>query len=387
MVLGTCIVRAADGRIEGLTPESVSISGHQDGYIVGFTVRQVFRHDSPSPQEVSYIVPNNSKICMYGTTFRVGGETVTAVVEEKKRAEEIFVEASEAGRAAVIGRNLGNGLVEFKPGNVPGGGPCEVEVKCGFTASSSGPSSTSFKFPLDTCTPSGSTRCVVAGLKGKFDFSLVNSDPRSVSKIESNVACGIYSDGRYQIVEKPSVPSIIVTTELVRPLASECVLGDSAMAVTCYVDRLGSKQVDNNEFVFVIDCSGLMSGERICQARDCLQIFIRSLPSNSVFEVVRFGSRFESLFGTSSPYNQANVQRALSLAADMQANLGGTGLYGPLAHVVGQSLAGVGLRQVFVLTDGEIGDTDRVLELAASSRSTTRIFTIGIGGGADAGLV
>jgi hypothetical protein len=48
-------------------PESISITGQQDGFIV----RQRFRHDAPTPQDVRYIVPNN---CMYDTTFRIGSE-------------------------------------------------------------------------------------------------------------------------------------------------------------------------------------------------------------------------------------------------------------------------------------------------------------------------
>jgi hypothetical protein len=110
------------------------------------------------------------------------------------------------------------------------------------------------------------------------------------------------------------------------------------------------------------------------------------LPSSSFFNVIRFGTRFENLFDSSSPYTEANVNRALTLAANMKADLGGTDIYEPLLHILGQGRSGVGLRQLFVLTDGEVGDTDRVIQLASSHRSKSRIFTIGIGG-ADAGLV
>jgi hypothetical protein len=183
------------------------------------------------------------------------------------------------------------------------------------------------------------------------------------------------------------VPAIIVTTELLRRLSSECIVGGNTMAVTCYASQFGSTQISNNEFVFVVDCSGSMSGERIQRARDCLQIFIRSLPSGSFFNVIRFGSQFESLFHSSSLYTEANVNRALTLAANMQANLGGTNLHKPRLHVLGQGRSCVGLRQLFILTDGEVDDTDRIIQLASSHRSESRIFAIGIGGGADAGLI
>jgi hypothetical protein len=65
----------------------------------------------------------------------------------------------------------------------------------------------------------------------------------------------------------------------------------------------------------------------------------------------------------------------------------GTDIYQPLFHVLDQGRVGVGLGQVFVLTDGEISDTDRVIQLALSNRWNSRIFTVGIGDGADAGLM
>jgi hypothetical protein len=290
-----------------------------------------------------------------------------------------------AGRAAVLGRNLGNGLVEFKLGNVPGGDVCSVEVKYGFTASSSGPSSMFFKFPLDTCTTMGSTQRVGSLVKGAFHFSLRNCDAAAVSNISSNVP-GTYSDGVYAIADKPSVSSLIVTTELRRPLSNECVADNHTLAASYYVEDFGSGQERNNEFVFVVDCSGSMGGTRIRQARDCLQIFIRSLPSNSVFDIIRFGSSFDSLFEKSAPYNEGSAAKALVMASNLQANLGGTDLFRPLSHIYSEPHSGVGNRQIFVLTDGEVDNTDRVLELSAANRNRNRVFTIGIGG-ADAGLV
>jgi hypothetical protein len=43
------------------------------------------------------------------------------------------------------------------------------------------------------------------------------------------------------------------------------------------------------EFVFAIDCSGIE------QAGDCLALFIRSLPTGSSFNVVRFGTTHDNI--------------------------------------------------------------------------------------------
>jgi hypothetical protein len=159
------------------------------------------------------------------------------------------------------------------------------------------------------------------------------------------------------------------------------------MSLTALFDKFSGSSVRYNEFVFIIDCSGSMSGVRIKQAADCLDLFIRSLPQNSFFNIVRFGSRFEKLFPESVSYTEEHVATAFKLAHDLEADFGGTELLAPLEAVYGENLKGGAVRQVFVITDGQVHNTERVIESARGHRQQNRCFAIGIGGGADAGLV
>jgi hypothetical protein len=71
----------------------------------------------------------------------------------------------------------------------------------------------------------------------------------------------------------------------------------------------------------------------------------------------------------------------------LKADFGGTEIYSPLAAIFGEPLIGTGVRQLFVITDGEVSNTDRVLELCRRNSSSNRCFAIALGSGADAGLV
>jgi VWA domain-containing protein len=84
-----------------------------------------------------------------------------------------------------------------------------------------------------------------------------------------------------------------------------------------------------NEFIFVVDCSGSMADEnKIGFARQAMLLFLKSLPVNCHFNIIRFGSNYESLFkdDITAIYNKENAQQAEQLTNNMQANLGGTEL-------------------------------------------------------------
>lgn len=144
------------------------------------------------------------------------------------------------------------------------------------------------------------------------------------------------------------------------------------------------------EFIFIVDRSGSMSGSKMTQTRSALQLFLRALPANSYFNIIGFGSSHRSLFNTSQPYNESAVQKALDHAKTLNADLGGTELMAPLRAVYSQAAVPNYARQIFVLTDGEVSNTEEVVRLVRENhktRSTWRLFTIGVGSSVSHALV
>ncbi|CAF4615250.1 unnamed protein product, partial [Rotaria magnacalcarata] len=71
-----------------------------------------------------------------------------------------------------------------------------------------------------------------------------------------------------------------------------------------------------------------MGGEnKISYVREAMVVFLRSLPIDCHFNIIRFGSNYESLFEESTViYNEENVKKAEQLIEKMEANMGGTEL-------------------------------------------------------------
>ena len=141
------------------------------------------------------------------------------------------------------------------------------------------------------------------------------------------------------------------------------------------------------EVIFVVDRSGSMGGDSIAEVRNALQLCLRSLTPGSRFNIVSFGSTYAPLFDESRAYDEASLGDAAAFVRTLDADMGGTEVLPALQYVVQQPLVAGMPRQVLVLTDGEVTNTDAVIALARRHAGTARFFTFGIGAGASHHLV
>uniref|UniRef100_A0AAQ4QBJ0 VWFA domain-containing protein n=1 Tax=Gasterosteus aculeatus aculeatus TaxID=481459 RepID=A0AAQ4QBJ0_GASAC len=89
----------------------------------------------------------------------------------------------------------------------------------------------------------------------------------------------------------------------------------------------------------------------------------------------------------SEEYNQKTMEEALKKVEEMEANLGGTEILKPLKHIYRQPSIPNQPRQLFVFTDGEVGNTKEVINLVKQNSASHRCFSFGIGEGASSALI
>ena len=128
----------------------------------------------------------------------------------------------------------------------------------------------------------------------------------------------------------------------------------------------------SSEFIFMIDRSGSMNGNLINSAKETILLFLHSLASNSYFNVISFGTYFQSLFKESQPYSQVNLEDACSHVRKIRADMGGTSLLEPLEWVFNRPLRKAVPRQIFMVTDGMVTDCNKVIERVRKSGHFTR---------------
>ena len=146
------------------------------------------------------------------------------------------------------------------------------------------------------------------------------------------------------------------------------------------------------EFLFLMDRSGSMAngtryGSRISSARETLLLLLKSLPMGCYFNIYGFGSLFDQVFPKSVEYKQDTMEEAVKKAEMMEADMGGTEILRPLKHIYKQPCIPGHPRQLFVFTDGEVGNTKDVIDLVEKNGDSHRCFTFGIGEGASSALI
>lgn len=141
------------------------------------------------------------------------------------------------------------------------------------------------------------------------------------------------------------------------------------------------------EIIFLIDCSGSMGGTSIEGAKNALDIFLRALNDKISFNIFRFGTRYESLFDGCVPYTRENIDQARHYLKNMQADLGGTEMYGAFRAIYSDPVPPNCLRSIVFITDGQVGDEEQIVRLVKQNAVSTKVFSVGIGNGPNEYLI
>ncbi|ORX86290.1 hypothetical protein BCR32DRAFT_290139 [Anaeromyces robustus] len=135
------------------------------------------------------------------------------------------------------------------------------------------------------------------------------------------------------------------------------------------------------EIIFLIDQSGSMHGWKLDYLKDALNLFLKSMPVDCYFNIVKFGSLFESLFEKSVKYDEESLNKAVEYVKEMDASMGGTEMKDPLEYIYSTEIQEGYNRSIFLLTDGEIWDVEPVIDLVRenSEKQNSVLYTFGIG--------
>ena len=385
-----------------------------------------------STVEIECYLPISKSTIFKSFIATIGGKTIVSKVKEKEKANEEFADQLAQGNTALIGNYsednenirfiLGNllpkeklkleiltsNLIEsedkslksvFSIMNLPSFIAKENSSKIEFKSDSE----TKLSFNATVSCREEITRLICIGitdLKAKFSPDNKISEI-FLSKKQLTDVNEVSILFRYKNMNLPTIFQEYDEKRNLYAYNVSCVFDDyKNVPVSKKVDLNNkvnySEKYDKNlindypaSFIFLVDQSGSMSGESINIAKEGLKLFVKSLPQNSEFDIIGFGSSFKRYFDKPYDYNEENVKQALSVINNLDANLGGTNIYSPLLSIYSleKSYKEDLLKRIFVLTDGAVSDSSQCYKIASKYSNTFTIHAIGVGESVDKDFV
>ena len=389
--------------------ESIKIQVDVQGFTAHVLATMKYTNTDENPIEVIYIFPLDEQAAVCGFQATMDGRTIVAEVQEKQEARDTYDDAISSGQSAFLleESDESSDIFQISVGNLPPKKEAIIELR--FVTELAVEKEGRVVFVLPTVlnprySPHDSaaslstqiTRTATVDSPYSFEFEMKVKAISAISEISSSsnallveVDDNDRSQAKVKLAEthkfNKDVEVHILTREPFKPKAivengaklegredEQGFMASPVVMLNFFPEFKSSESSEKGEFVFVVDRSGSMSGSKNNSARETLLLFLKSLPDGCYFNVVGFGSSYRTLFKKSKLYNDENLKDATQLAESMQANLGGTEILAPLEWVFSQPLVKGHPRQLFLLTDGEVGNTQQVIDLVQKNSNSAR---------------
>ncbi|XP_014880799.1 von Willebrand factor A domain-containing protein 5A-like isoform X2 [Poecilia latipinna] len=391
-----------------------------------------FENKEDKPLETVFVfpLPGDAAVCHFSA--QIGETHIVAEVKEKQQAQEEYDDALSSGQQAFLLEESDESpdIFSLKVGSLPPGESASIRLE--YVTELAVQADDGLRFcmlavlnpryqPQGSEGPSVQVTSVPASLVPySLSFSAQVSSPRPISKIESScsleplqylnadqtqatvkLGAGHKFDRDVELLiyyKDAHQPSAVVEAGQASAKPGS-LMGDPVVMVSLYPEfpqSVMSSLAACGEFVFLVDRSGSMDcpmnnstpqETRISSAKDTLLLLLKSLPMGCYFNIYSFGSTFEHIFPTSVEYSEKTMEEALKKVEKMGDDLGGTEILQPLRHIYSQACIPKHPRQLFVFTDGEVGNTKEVTDLVKKNAGSHRCFSFGIGEGASSALI
>ncbi|XP_078102752.1 von Willebrand factor A domain-containing protein 5A-like [Sander vitreus] len=388
------------------------------------------KEDKPLEAVFVFPLPGDAAVCHFSA--KIGQTEIVAEVKEKQKAREEYDDALSCGQQAFLLEESDQSpdIFSLNVGSLRPGESASIRLEYVTELAVQADEGLRFCLPAvlnPRYQPQGSedvsiqvTSVPASLVPYSLSFSARVSSSRPVSKVESNCpldAIQYLNKEQTQATVKLAtghrfdrdVELLIYYKDAHQPTAvveagqtsakPGTLMGDPVVMLSLYPEfpqAVMSSVASCGEFVFLLDRSGSMDARmnnseshqtRIGSARDTLLLLLKSLPMGCYFNIYSFGSSHEHIFPKSVEYSQKTMEEALKKVEQMGADLGGTEILMPLKHIYSQPCISSQPRQLFIFTDGEVGNTKEVINLVKKNSGSHRCFSFGIGEGASSALI
>ena len=377
--------------------KSVKAKGLVKGLLFEMTVTQHYKNDTNKNLETVYTFPLSWGATFMDLTVEMGGKRLCGVVTERKEATRRYEKAISEGDAPIMLEKNSEGLYTVNLGNLKAGEEAVIEYTYSQLLKYE---EGSVRLTLPTTIAPRYGNSELGGIKKhqSTENSLFVEYPFSLSiTLSGGIEVATVECPSHQVQVSNKEGNLIV--ELLRG---------------AYLDRdfiLNLSNLDNKSFCIVtpdknigpegctvlasfcppiptihttkqinlkilVDCSGSMEGDSIESAKRALHHVLSHLESKDRFSYSCYGTTVKHSFKEMKKATTFNTIAANLLIGRTKADMGGTETGDALVSTFNLG-DGEYQSDVLLITDGEIWETEEVIQEAKDSGN--RVFAIGVG--------
>jgi len=409
--------------------ETIYIQSDVNEFYAITQVTQYYKNNNNKPVELNIIYPLRKEINFRKFSIKINGKKSVSKIFEKEKANEKYSDAIASGNVGIISKYTEEdpNCYSLNIGNIEPNAMVELTSEfIQFITSDD----MSLCFSVMTNYPSFSdsiSRDYLKNICGKISLKTHSKITRLVNQNftidkyfkrefnQDNTACDI----EYKILNSSknynSTLNILFRTEKINEpyLVSQYnpdkdetsyIFGmiydqkpipapnkpDTDLSINYYQKYQNNEKTDTPSlFIFLVDQSGSMAGSSMRLVSESLLFFLQSLPKDSYFQLIGFGSSFKKINDKPVIYNKENVKYTMDIIRNLKADLGGTDISSPLKDIFNsKDYDDINLgRNLFILTDGEVDNREECLELISTNSEKFKIHAIGIGSSFDKILI
>jgi Ca-activated chloride channel family protein len=385
------------------------------GYIATVKVTQQFHNPFNEKIEAVYVFPLPENAAVNEFVMTIGERRIRGIIREREEAAKIYREAKRQGYVASLLTQERPNIFTQSVANLEPGKAIDVTIHYFHTLAQSD-GWYEFVFPMvvgPRFNPPGTTDGIGAVAHGKEGWSGQSTEVSYLAPKQRSgydIALRVELDAGTAIeetqcrshstsVDRRSEERLFVTLNAGDSIPNKDfvlryrVAGERIKAgLLTHRDARGGyftlmlhppqelKRLSQQpvEMVFVLDCSGSMSGRPLAQARAAIARALQRLQPEDSFHLINFATSASQLGPAPLEATPANVERGLKYLASLNSD-GGTMMIEGIKAALDFPHDPRRLRFVTFLTDGFIGNEADILAETHRRLGATRIFSFGVG--------
>ncbi|MCT8977399.1 VIT and VWA domain-containing protein [Clostridium sp. CX1] len=396
-------IKEIKGDAKGMVLKRISISGNVCGSYAEITISHDYENKGKDDIEGVYMFPIPRTAIISGFEAEIGGRTLRAIVEEREKAIKIYENIKNREKESFL-------LEEFKPnvfkisiGKIISGEI--VKIRLSYIDEMEYKDNTfKLKIPavfepkrIDEESPINSIK---NSIKRKFIKEENESDFEFKTNILVESLCRLEFKSTYHKIdverEGDTVARInlqddyntmdrdfILLMKEQNPLEADGMIyeykeGEQEKGIVYLrmVPRLDFFEEEVKEsYVFLIDISETMKGNKLKQAKNALQLCIRNLSEGDTFDIIAVGDTLKYFVDEGmAEFNADNLRKASKWIDDLETEEDAD-IFGAIKYSLENE---VGHNTILIFTDDQVEEEEEILSYVRENIGDNRIFSFGI---------